>query len=1222
MYSNPNKRNKRLDSDNDINTSFKSVPQNIDIINSILNILYEKEFPSILMISSRNFLKNIDINFDAIIQKNLSPEEYSNPSTMATIDKIKEKILNKYNEEYSFLSETLKNYQKNPENYKYLTKFRRHCNKCDKIAYHNCTQLSSGQLVCIEKSGEILYYLCIECKKCLRKNRLYLYCKQCNEVYFSSDKILEEENQESFHPATWEKYHCFILKNEVMRCLNCHEYLYIMKPNNKLVCLDKNCHFSTRPDRIMWNCSKCGIEFLSPAQVYDEDLFNVFKEDIKYTLLNKHKAKPAKTLYCCGKFLTDVSFFHNKNCDGMLYLGNFNNKDIIVCQKCEYSNYLSDFIWTCPICKNEINPNNSNDATKKVSRNQSIRVNKKQDKINNDKIDEIEKKYGDFTNLDAKTASLKTDTCTSANTNRDTCTNTYSSTSTNVNNNSSGNSTYVQNKDKEVLITSNTKNNVSAGINNEIKKTKSFSKEYVGKSKQMLLNKRTLQEDKNNLLDSLRNTLVYSTLEKKNKMFKIKNRPINSSNQKNKEKENIQETKPQEKFKVENLKITRRSVYLKSDKKSKFALENNLQIDSENICSNFEIVNFDSEILKNKMDNQKTTGNENLYKRKNEIIPNYVSATTTNNNPPYKLKRAYHRSIYRKIDSKNNYFDIENNDDIKSVNFRPSNKVEKILTNNEPLSYNKKNSSAKKIRLNAGKIKCNNFKVINANKTIDNNEKDNESISPIRIYKHNTSTSNYFSNKNRKNTLNIPDVKIEKIINVNKSNRDNNNKSTGKINVEGEFKNRGRRYYQLMAQSASKNKVIDNKENENKKIEDEIEHCDCVSVKQTRRKDFDKFKFNSNSKNITKKFSFKKLNNNNFRIKEKNDANLNNNLINSYNINDKKNNNDNNNNDNNNCNNNNDNNNNKNNIKNLIKIGLLNHKNLISSPDKISEIQKTCTIPSFEDNDFSYIISIGEGSYGTIYLVSEKTSGKEYALKKIICQDINDVIKIQKQFELAYSLAHKNIMKIYKLQFKCLDFTTYGINVLMEKAQMDWGMEIIMRTEKKKYYTEKELINIMKQLISALEFLQNNNVAHRDIKPQNILIYPNNVYKVADLGEAKNINMKSRLFTLKGSEMYLSPALFEGLKNKKEGIIHNVYKSDVFSLGYCFLYAMCLNMSVLDEVRKISIKNNNIMILEQFVGKNKFSNKFLELVGKMIIDSEAQRCDFIELNNMIKNFLD
>ncbi len=65
-------------------------------------------------------------------------------------------------------------------------------------------------------------------------------------------------------------------------------------------------------------------------------------------------------------------------------------------------------------------------------------------------------------------------------------------------------------------------------------------------------------------------------------------------------------------------------------------------------------------------------------------------------------------------------------------------------------------------------------------------------------------------------------------------------------------------------------------------------------------------------------------------------------------------------------------------------IDSLNIGNLLSSPEKLIDIQQKCIIPSFEDKDYEYNISLGEGSYGTIYLVSEIETKEEYALKKII----------------------------------------------------------------------------------------------------------------------------------------------------------------------------------------------------------------------------------------------
>ena len=55
----------------------------------------------------------------------------------------------------------------------------------------------------------------------------------------------------------------------------------------------------------------------------------------------------------------------------------------------------------------------------------------------------------------------------------------------------------------------------------------------------------------------------------------------------------------------------------------------------------------------------------------------------------------------------------------------------------------------------------------------------------------------------------------------------------------------------------------------------------------------------------------------------------------------------------------------------------------------------------------------------------------------------------------------------------------------------------------KKYYTEDVLISILKQISSALCFLQKEKIAHRDVKPENILAFKNTVYKLGDFGEAK-----------------------------------------------------------------------------------------------------------------------
>ena len=298
-------------------------------------------------------------------------------------------------------------------------------------------------------------------------------------------------------------------------------------------------------------------------------------------------------------------------------------------------------------------------------------------------------------------------------------------------------------------------------------------------------------------------------------------------------------------------------------------------------------------------------------------------------------------------------------------------------------------------------------------------------------------------------------------------------------------------------------------------------------------------------------------------------------------------------------------------VKDKFKYDLM--RNVIVSQETISQIAKDSIIPIFNDKDYRYIRPIGEGAYGLIYLVENLHNRKQFALKKILCKDLYEIMKHKNQFELIYSMNHKNIMEIYNLQYKYLDKTTYAIYVLMERGLKDWSIDIRKRIINKKPYKEEEIVNILKQIVSGLVYLQKRNIAHRDIKPQNILLFNGNIYKIADLGEAKNINNKDGHMTLRGSELYMSPSLYERHKNNKKDTFHNAFKSDVFSLGFSCLYAMGLNLKIIENIREL--KNMKIIIssIHKDLPKKLYSDKLLKIIFKMIEVDENKRCDFIEL---------
>ena len=313
----------------------------------------------------------------------------------------------------------------------------------------------------------------------------------------------------------------------------------------------------------------------------------------------------------------------------------------------------------------------------------------------------------------------------------------------------------------------------------------------------------------------------------------------------------------------------------------------------------------------------------------------------------------------------------------------------------------------------------------------------------------------------------------------------------------------------------------------------------------------------------------------------------------------------------------------------IIKININEQKNHDYTEKYPSDCKSNCKskIISINSNlnlsEFTKINQIGKGTYGKIFSVVRKINNKKYALKKEIIKDIQYIEKRKNTIKIINDFIEKTkskgVIKIYSNLFVKYN-DKYIYYELMEIGEYDWEKDINERRISISYYTETELLNISSQLIKTLSLLQKNHITHRDIKPHNILII-NGKYKLCDYGEIRIIKKDGLIVQrIRGSELYMSPILFYGLKKKLIQVRHNTYKSDVFSLGMCLFYAATLYYNCIDEIREITDVNKMYILLNKYLSK-RYGKKIISLIYLMLQIKEDLRPDFIELEKKLDNIL-
>lgn len=243
-------------------------------------------------------------------------------------------------------------------------------------------------------------------------------------------------------------------------------------------------------------------------------------------------------------------------------------------------------------------------------------------------------------------------------------------------------------------------------------------------------------------------------------------------------------------------------------------------------------------------------------------------------------------------------------------------------------------------------------------------------------------------------------------------------------------------------------------------------------------------------------------------------------------------------------------------------------------------------------NRYQITQHIGKGGMADVYLAYDVILKREVAIKILKADLVDDSISLQrfeKEASSTTKLVHPNIVDVYDVGEQ--DNEHY---IVMEYIK---GYTLKQLIRKRGAIPYKESVWIMKQLASALMEAHKNEIIHRDIKSQNVLIKSDGTIKLSDFGIAianGDIEITSKDSVI-GSVHYLAPELTKGQPATMQ--------SDIYSLGIVFYELLTGDVPFKgDNAVQVALKH----VREQVPSVRKINPEIPESIEKIVLRATAK----------------
>ncbi|XP_065200041.1 cyclin-dependent kinase 5 homolog isoform X2 [Planococcus citri] len=160
---------------------------------------------------------------------------------------------------------------------------------------------------------------------------------------------------------------------------------------------------------------------------------------------------------------------------------------------------------------------------------------------------------------------------------------------------------------------------------------------------------------------------------------------------------------------------------------------------------------------------------------------------------------------------------------------------------------------------------------------------------------------------------------------------------------------------------------------------------------------------------------------------------------------------------------------------------------------------------------------IGEGTYGTVFKAKNRETLEIVAMKRVRLDDDDEGVPSSalREICLLKELKHKNIVRLYdvlhseKKLVLIFEYCEQDLKKYFDGLNCDIDVNVVR--------------SFMYQLLRGLAFCHNNNVLHRDLKPQNLLITRNGELKLADFGLARAFGIPVKCYSAEVVTLWYRP---------------------------------------------------------------------------------------------------